>query len=80
MTSYGWPCRAPSLSRRSSGLLARLLLCRDGLSDVVPAAAIRATLCQYTQLPECAEQLVKQAREGGAPDNTTVVVADLVQA
>lgn len=58
----------------------RLLLCSDGLSDVVPADAIRSTLCLYAEPQECAEQLVKLAHRAGAPDNVTVVVADLVTA
>lgn len=58
----------------------RLLLCTDGLSDVVPADAIRSTLCLYAEPQECAEQLVKLAHRAGAPDNVTVVVADLVPA
>jgi protein phosphatase len=58
----------------------RLLLCSDGLSDVVTADAIRSALCLYGEPQECAEQLVKLAHRAGAPDNVTVVVADLVPA
>jgi serine/threonine protein phosphatase PrpC len=58
----------------------RLLLCSDGLSDVVPADAIRSTLVLYAEPQECAEQLVKLAHRAGAPDNVTVVVADLFRA
>lgn len=56
----------------------RMLLCSDGLSDVVGDQAIAQTLAAYADPAHCAEQLVKLAHQGGAPDNVTVVVADLV--
>lgn len=55
----------------------RLLLCSDGLSDVVTDLAIAQTLATYADRRQCAEQLVKLAHQAGAPDNVTVVVADL---
>ena len=67
----------------STGVLAgmagdRLLLCSDGLSDVVTDQAIARVLATHTEREQCAEQLVKLAHQAGAPDNVTVVVADLV--
>ena len=58
----------------------RLLLCSDGLSDVVEDQEIARTLAGFPDREQCAEQLVKLAHAGGAPDNVTVVVADLVAA
>ncbi|HEX7745815.1 MAG TPA: protein phosphatase 2C domain-containing protein [Micromonosporaceae bacterium] len=58
----------------------RLLLCSDGLSDVVPDETIAATLRTYGDPEDCAAQLIKEAYRAGAPDNVTVVVADLVPA
>jgi protein phosphatase len=58
----------------------RLLLCSDGLSDVVDDHAIGQALTTYRDRRQCAEQLVKLAQQAGAPDNVTVVVADLVEA
>jgi protein phosphatase len=55
----------------------RILLCSDGLSDFVTDAAIGTTLESYRDLDECAGQLVKLTLQAGAPDNVTVVVADL---
>jgi PPM family protein phosphatase len=56
----------------------RLLVCSDGLSDVVPDETIAATLRAYGHPEDCAAQLIKEAHRAGAPDNVTVVVADLV--
>ncbi|WP_422772736.1 PP2C family protein-serine/threonine phosphatase [Plantactinospora sp. WMMC1484] len=58
----------------------RLLVCSDGLSDVVDDDAIAGVLAGYPDRPECAEQLVKLAHQAGAPDNVTLVVADVVPA
>ncbi|AVT31107.1 MULTISPECIES: PP2C family serine/threonine-protein phosphatase [unclassified Plantactinospora] len=55
----------------------RLLLCSDGLSDVVDDDAIAATLAGFPDREECARQLVKLAHQAGAPDNVTLVVADV---
>jgi protein phosphatase len=55
----------------------RFLLCSDGLSDIVTDAAIGQTLLSYPEPQECAEQLVKLALQAGAPDNVTVIVADV---
>lgn len=54
----------------------RLLLCSDGLSDVVPDEDLAATLAAYADLDACAAHLIAQALAGGGPDNITVVLAD----
>lgn len=56
----------------------RLLLCSDGLSDVVDDHAIAQVLGSATDLRHRAEHLVKLAHQGGAPDNVTVVLADVL--
>lgn len=58
----------------------RLLLCSDGLSDVVDDPTIGQTLAGHPEPHECAEQLVKLAHQAGAPDNITVVIADVLPA
>ena len=55
----------------------RLLLCSDGLSDYVADEVIAATLRSYPDRETCAAELVKRTLEAGAPDNVTVIVADL---
>jgi protein phosphatase len=57
----------------------RLLLCSDGLSDVVADEALRAILAEVADARACAERLVDEALAAGARDNVTVVVADVVE-
>jgi protein phosphatase len=55
----------------------RLLLCSDGLSAVVTDASLSEVLT--TPVPdEAVRRLVDLALRGGAPDNVTCIVADLV--
>ena len=56
----------------------RLLLCSDGLSDVVEPAQIRNVLLRVRSAQKAARQLVTVANEQGGPDNITVVVVDAV--
>jgi serine/threonine protein phosphatase PrpC len=56
----------------------RLLLCSDGLSDVVTDAAIAAALIEPSR-DACAEQLIDLALQAGGHDNISVLVADLVE-
>jgi len=55
----------------------RYLLCSDGLSDYVDDEAIGRCLSSSTDPQHSAEALVKLAIDAGAPDNVTVVVADV---
>ncbi|HET6213503.1 MAG TPA: protein phosphatase 2C domain-containing protein [Micromonosporaceae bacterium] len=57
----------------------RILLCSDGLSDIVTDESIAHALRSYPDPRDCAERLVKLALQAGAPDNVTVVIADLVE-
>jgi serine/threonine protein phosphatase PrpC len=56
----------------------RLLLCSDGLSDVVTDDTMSQALQAYGDPQECAGQLVKLALQAGARDNVTAVVADVI--
>jgi serine/threonine protein phosphatase PrpC len=54
----------------------RLLLCSDGLSDVVEPAQIRNVLLRVRDPQQAARRLVAVANEQGGPDNITVIVVD----
>ena len=56
----------------------RLLLCSDGLSDVVEPAQIRKVLLRVRSAQRAARELVTVANEQGGPDNITVIVVDAV--
>ena len=56
----------------------RLLLCSDGLSDVVEPAQIRKVLLRVRSAHRAARELVTVANEQGGPDNITVIVVDAV--
>jgi serine/threonine protein phosphatase PrpC len=56
----------------------RLMLCSDGLSDVLTDDLIRRTLAAHPDLKQCADELVRLALDGGSTDNVTVVVADIL--
>ena len=56
----------------------RLLLCSDGLSDVVEPTQIRNVLLRVRSPQKAARQLVTVANEQGGPDNITVIVVEAV--
>jgi len=58
----------------------RFLLCSDGLSDYVEDPVIAETLRQNADRKTCAAELVHRTLEAGAPDNVTVIVADVEEA
>ena len=68
----------PDLSVREARLGDRYLLCSDGLSGYVPVDAMAAAVA-IPDADEAAETLVDHALRAGAPDNVTVVVADVVE-
>jgi protein phosphatase len=58
----------------------RLLLCSDGLTDMVPEARIGEILADSPEDPETpARTLVSAALDAGGSDNVTVVVVDVKQ-
>lgn len=67
----------PDLSIRKVKAGDRFLLCSDGLSGVVSDNEI-ATILSSGDPTGAVMALVEKAIEGGAPDNVTCVVADLV--
>lgn len=57
----------------------RYLLCSDGLPAAVSDEDVFDTLREYPDVTACAERLVTLALAGGAPDNVTIVIADVVE-
>ena len=55
----------------------RWLLCSDGLSGVVNEAHMQKVLAQGVPPGRTADLLLKQALDGGAPDNVTMVIVDV---
>ena len=55
----------------------RFLLCSDGLTDYVDDARIADVLRSQPERKGCAEQLVRCTLDAGAPDNVSVIVADV---
>lgn len=55
----------------------RWMLCSDGLSGVVPFEELQRLLSKTDGAKSVADRLVREALEGGAPDNVTVVVVDI---
>jgi len=55
----------------------RWLLCSDGLSGVVDDAHTSKVLGHHYPPGRTADLLLKQALDGGAPDNVTVVIVDV---
>lgn len=66
------------ISARETKVGDRWLLCTDGLSSVVARATLAKTLGAAGGPTECADRLVALALAGGAPDNVTCIVADVV--
>lgn len=56
----------------------RWLLCSDGLFGVVSNETIAHTMMHYQNLDKCADRLIELALAAGAPDNVTVVLADVL--
>ncbi len=53
----------------------RLLLCSDGLTDLLDDEAIATILLETTRSSEACERLVQRALDAGGRDNVTVIVA-----
>jgi protein phosphatase len=66
----------PAVGRADVGPGDRLLLCSDGLSDLVDEARI-ASLLQTRDPDDAAAALVHAALEEGGRDNVTCLVADV---
>lgn len=70
----GW---SPDLTLRSARPGDRYMICSDGLSGVVEADAIRDVLDTAGHVDKAVTELVRLAHDAGAPDNVTVIAADL---
>ncbi|WP_249336154.1 PP2C family protein-serine/threonine phosphatase [Sinomonas gamaensis] len=57
----------------------RWLLCSDGL-NYVPHAIVEQTVRDVEDPGECADRLISLTLAAGAPDNVTVIVADVIAA
>lgn len=68
----------PDLSVREGRPGDRWLLCSDGLSGFVSHDTLHDTLAAGDDPGTTAENLVRLAMRSGAPDNVTVIVADVV--
>ena len=70
----------PDLGAREAREGDRYLLCSDGLSGFVALDTIEEILTGGTPPGQAADDLVSLALRAGAPDNVTVIVADVVEA
>jgi protein phosphatase len=75
----GDPERLPAVDVRPARAGDRLLLCSDGLSDVVEDNDLREALAIPSR-ELCAERLIELAAAAGARDDVSVIVADVVPA
>jgi protein phosphatase len=75
----GDPERRPAIARLAAKAGDRLLLCSDGLSDVLDDDVILDVLAGERSREACADRLVELALEHGARDNVSVVIADLTE-
>ena len=69
----------PDLSVHDSLPGDRYLLCSDGLTTVVSAAAIRGALSAPGDPEQAVSRLIDLANEAGGPDNIACVVADVTE-
>jgi PPM family protein phosphatase len=73
----GAEAREPKVETLRARVGDRLLLCSDGLTDVVADDDVARALADPSR-GRCAERLLALALEAGARDNVSVVVADVV--
>jgi len=76
-TLHGTPVEATYETRKPAPG-DRYLVCSDGLPAAVADEDIAATLRDEPDPDACAGRLLELALAGGAPDNVTVIVADVV--
>jgi protein phosphatase len=55
----------------------RLILCSDGLTDMVSQAGIKRLLSLYKNTEKCAEALMDEALHNGGRDNITFILLDI---
>ncbi|MEU8330668.1 protein phosphatase 2C domain-containing protein [Micromonospora sp. NPDC048839] len=69
----------PSYSTMVPRVGDRWLLCSDGLSNVVRPDTLTEVLRDYPDRTACTGKLIDLALHAGAPDNVSVVVADVLE-
>ena len=74
----GTPGVMVDVSLREARVEDRILVCSDGLTGAVSRDSIRASMF-VSDPTACVTELVEKALAGGAPDNVTVVIADVVE-
>jgi PPM family protein phosphatase len=74
----GRPERTPAMTTVAARSGDRLLLCSDGLSDVIDDDVLANALEARSSARDCADRLVELALHAGARDNVSVIVADVV--
>ncbi len=74
----GSPGDEPDVGAREARRGDRYLLCSDGLSGFVAADTIEDLLAEGKDPAQTADALVALALKAGAPDNVTVIVADVI--
>jgi serine/threonine protein phosphatase PrpC len=75
----GDPAREASVTTHAARPGDRLLLCSDGLTDLVGDTALAAALAIPSR-ERCPERLVELALAAGGRDNVSVIVADAIPA
>ena len=55
----------------------RLLICSDGLTDMVSESRIATLLKYYSDTSEAANELLKEALKNGGRDNISIILADI---
>lgn len=79
--AVGADAQVPDLSLHDALPGDRYLISSDGLTSVVPVAAIRETLLKLELSPDgIVRQLITLANEAGGPDNIALAVADITRA
>ncbi|WP_405839092.1 MerR family transcriptional regulator [Streptomyces platensis] len=68
---------APDLQLLEARPGERYLLCTDGLTGVVPAGTLQQVLTAADGPDQAVRELIRLAREAGAPDNVACVVAEM---
>jgi PPM family protein phosphatase len=74
----GDPQRTPTITTLAAQLGDRLLLCSDGLSDMVSDDDIAVALLLPSR-DACADELLELALHAGGRDNVSAIVADVTQ-
>ena len=55
----------------------RLLVCSDGLTNVLDDATLNEVAKAPADLAKASQELINRTKQGGAPDNVTVIVAEV---